>query len=55
MKTNLWYQINVFLFYLEKKLGANKHLFRYKRIWGQINDSGWGGGGGGGGSEGHGL
>ena len=38
-----------FFVYLQKKLGANKHLFIYKRNWGQINDFGWGGGGGGGG------
>ena len=26
--------------YLEKKLGANEHLFIYKQNWGQINDFG---------------
>ena len=41
-----------FFVYLQKKLGANKHLFIYKRNWGQINDFGWGGGGGGGGAGG---
>ena len=38
MKTNLWYQINDF-------------LFIWKGNWEQINDFGWGGGGGGGGGE----
>ena len=41
-----------FFVYLQKKLGANKHLFIYKRNWGQINDFGWGGGGRGGGGGG---
>ena len=38
MKTNLWCQINDF-------------LFIWKGNWEQINDFGWGGGGGGGGGE----
>ena len=38
MKTNLWCQINDF-------------LFIWKGNWEQINNFGWGGGGGGGGGE----
>ena len=37
-----------FFVYLQKKLGANKHLFICKRNWGQRNDFGLAGGGGGG-------
>ena len=33
-----------FFVYLQKKLGAKKYLFIYKRNWGQINDFEWGGG-----------
>ena len=40
-----------FFVYLQKKLGANKHLFIYKRNWGQINDFELGGGGERGGGE----
>ena len=35
-----------FFVYLQKKLGANKHLFIYKKSWGQINNFGWEGRGG---------